>query len=54
MVREQTVTTPEGEPVPIVVDTLCVHGDTPAAVAILRAVREAFVNNGVMVMAFGA
>jgi len=51
MVREQSVTTPEGETIPIVVDTLCVHGDTPGAAAILYAVREALQQNNVTVMA---
>ncbi len=40
MVRDGSVTTPEGETIPLAVDTLCVHGDTPEAVAILRAVRD--------------
>jgi UPF0271 protein len=51
MVREQTVTPPEGETIPMPVDTLCVHGDTPVAVEILRAVRDVLQHNGVMVSA---
>ncbi|MBI5303330.1 MAG: 5-oxoprolinase subunit PxpA [Chloroflexi bacterium] len=50
MVRDQTVTTPEGETVPLVVDTLCVHGDTPEAVAILRAVREVLSKNDIEIL----
>jgi len=51
MVRAQTVTTPEGETIAMPVDTLCVHGDSPHAVEILRAVRAALQQNGVKVMA---
>lgn len=35
----------------LVVDTLCVHGDTPGAAAILRAVRAALVAEGIAVRA---
>lgn len=51
MVRDQTVTTPAGETIPLAVDTLCVHGDTPEAVAILRAVRETLESNSVSIVA---
>ena len=47
--RTQTVTTPEGETIAMPVDTLCVHGDSPAAVEILRAVRDLLQKNGVMI-----
>ena len=49
MVRAQTVTTPEGETIAMPVDTLCVHGDSPAALEILCAVRDAFLKNSVQV-----
>ena len=42
--------TPEGEKIVMPVDTLCVHGDSPAAVEILRAVRDALLKNGVQVV----
>jgi UPF0271 protein len=51
MARTQTVTTPEGETIAMPVETLCVHGDSPHAVEILRAVRAALQQNGVAVMA---
>lgn len=51
MVRDQTVTTPEGETIPLAVDTLCIHGDTPGAVEILRAVRATLENEGVEIRA---
>jgi UPF0271 protein len=49
--RAQTVTTPEGETISLVAETLCVHGDTPGAVEILRAVRAAFEQNGITIAA---
>ncbi len=50
MARAQTVITPEGETIAMPVETLCVHGDSPSAVEILRAVRAALQQNGVEVM----
>jgi len=49
MVRDGTVTTPEGATIPLAVDTLCVHGDTLEAAAILHAVREALAGAGAMI-----
>lgn len=46
------VTTWEGERQPLEVRTLCVHGDTPGAVALLRAVREALEADDVVLEAF--
>ena len=46
------VTAHDGSFVPLVVDTVCVHGDTPGAVAIARAVRDALAAAGVAVRAF--
>ena len=51
MVREQTVTMPEGDTIAMPVDTLCVHGDSPAAVAILSAVRQVLEQNGIEISA---
>lgn len=52
--RTQTVTTPTGETIPLSVETLCVHGDSPNAVEILRAVREALRSNGVRIVPLDA
>ncbi len=41
MVCDQCVITPEGDTVSLIVDTLCLHGDNPAAVENARAVRAA-------------
>lgn len=47
LVTNQAVTTPEGERVPLSVDTICIHGDHPAAVENARAVRELLERNGI-------
>jgi UPF0271 protein len=41
MVREQTVAALDGRVVPVQVDTLCVHGDTPGAAGLARGLRAA-------------
>jgi UPF0271 protein len=41
------VTAPDGTFLELEVDTLCVHGDTPGASAILRAARSALVSAGI-------
>src|SRR5207248_11343143 len=48
-VREGGVRARGGVFLQLPVDTLCVHGDTPGAAAILRAVRAALVSSGVAV-----
>jgi 5-oxoprolinase (ATP-hydrolysing) subunit A len=39
----------DGTPVPLEVDTICVHGDTPGAAALARAIRRALEGDGVRV-----
>ncbi len=51
---KQSVNTVEGETIALQVDTLCVHGDTPSAVQIARAVREALEQKGARVIPMGA
>jgi UPF0271 protein len=41
IVREGVALTPDGERVPVAADSLCIHGDTPGAVAIAAAIRRA-------------
>ena len=48
-VRDGGVRAHDGTFLPLPVDTLCVHGDTPGAPALLRAVREALAQAGVAV-----
>jgi 5-oxoprolinase (ATP-hydrolysing) subunit A len=52
MVMTGTVLSVDGSPVPVAVDSLCVHGDTPGAVAMARAVRRALEAEGVSVRPF--
>lgn len=47
-----TVVGPGGAPLPVPVDSLCVHGDTPGAVEIARRVRLALEQAGVELRAF--
>ena len=53
IVREGRVTASNGESIPLVVDTLCIHGDTPGAVEIARAVRQHLERAGVDVLPMG-
>lgn len=47
MVREGVVACATGETVPIVAETLCIHGDRPDAPTVARAVRDALAAAGV-------
>jgi UPF0271 protein len=49
---EGSVTALSGEAVPLKADTLCLHGDNPAATVAARAVRDALERAGVVVTAF--
>ena len=52
LVRDGRVRAHDGSFVSIEADTLCVHGDTPGAPALLRAVRAALVAEGIALRAF--
>lgn len=54
MVREGTVEAIDGSRVPLVIDTLCVHGDTPGAADLAARIRLALRDAGVDVKAVGA
>lgn len=49
LVREGVVTAVDGSEVHVEADTLCIHGDTPNAVALARAVRRALEEAGITV-----
>jgi UPF0271 protein len=49
MVRDQAVQAADGVRIPLRVDTLCVHGDTPGAAALAARLRAALVSAGVRV-----
>jgi UPF0271 protein len=53
MVCERTVETIDGRIVPLVVDTVCVHGDTPGAADLAARLRAALTEAGVEVKAAG-
>jgi UPF0271 protein len=53
MARDRTVVSIEGAVVPLEADTLCIHGDTPGAAALARAIRAALEANGVVVSPLG-
>jgi len=48
-----SVTAADGSSVPVVAESICCHGDTPGAVAIAAAVRQALTDAGVTLAAFG-
>ncbi|MGF1527251.1 MAG: LamB/YcsF family protein [Candidatus Competibacterales bacterium] len=50
MVRDQAVVARSGKVIPTPIDTLCVHGDEPTAVAVARAAREALLNAGIEIV----
>jgi UPF0271 protein len=54
MITEGTVTAVTGKVISLKIDTLCVHGDTPGAVGIARALREALEAAGVAVRSLAA
>ncbi len=54
MVTDGTVVALDGTVVDVRVDTLCVHGDNPEAVVLVRAVREGLVAAGVTLRSLGA
>ena len=54
MVRESRVTARNGADIPLRIDTLCVHGDTPGAASLARALRAGLEAAGVEIAAAGA
>jgi UPF0271 protein len=51
IVRDHCVGTIDGERIAVHADTICIHGDTPSAPALARAVRDALERAGVHVAA---
>ena len=54
IVRDGVVTASDGREVPLQIDTICVHGDTPGADASARELRRALAEAGIRVRAIGA
>lgn len=51
MLRDGVVRSVDGTDVEVRAETICVHGDTPGAVAFVRALRASLENNGVSIQA---
>lgn len=54
MVTAKKITAIDGAAVPITAETICVHGDTPGAVEMIKAIRQKLDGAGVQLKAFGA
>jgi UPF0271 protein len=52
MVTSSRVSAVDGSTIPITVESVCVHGDTPDAVAIASAVRDRLIADGIELKAF--
>jgi UPF0271 protein len=51
MLREKKVATVDGTDIPITVNTVCIHGDTPSAVSFVKALRAQLEGNGITIAA---
>ncbi len=54
MVRDRCVVAIDGTPVPLTVQTICVHGDTAEAIEMIRIIRTRLEQENVQLKAFGA
>ena len=52
LVRDGVIEAVDGSMVPVQADSICVHGDSPGAVAIARHIRERFEQEGVQIASF--
>ncbi len=52
MVKAGAIITESGKHIPVSIDTICLHGDTPTAVQIAQSVRDALEGAGVTVQTF--
>jgi len=52
MVQDNAITAASGKIIPVKIDTVCIHGDTPGAVEIARQVRAALEKNGIRIAPF--
>ena len=50
--NDRAVTTVSGKRIPLEIDTICVHGDEPSAVAMARTIRAKLEANGIAVASF--
>jgi len=54
MIEEQEIVTVTGKRLKVAIDTICVHGDNPAAVAMAKTVRETLEAAGIAIRPFKA
>ena len=54
MVKDESVISITGKEIPIHAQTICVHGDTPGAVDMVKALREALDKENIVLRAFGS
>jgi UPF0271 protein len=52
MIRDGIVLTATGQEIPLKIDTLCVHGDTPGAAELVKRIRAGFEAAGIQVRPF--
>jgi len=52
MVRDQAITSLSGKSIPVQIDTICVHGDTPGALDMARKIRQRLEAAGVTIAPF--
>jgi len=53
MVTEKRIVTKDGAEIEVMADTICVHGDNPAAVRLTKQIRESLISSGVEVVPMG-
>jgi UPF0271 protein len=53
MVQEKCVAAVDGTIVPLVFQTVCVHGDTPGGIAMIREIRRQLTEEGIRIASFG-
>jgi UPF0271 protein len=52
MINERRITAVDGTDIPLEADSICIHGDTPAAVSIARRLRDTLASRGVELKPF--
>ena len=50
MIKQKTVTTISGKTIPIIADTICIHGDGKHAVAFAKDIYDAIKNEGIGIL----
>lgn len=53
MARDHQVVAEDGTVIPLEVQTLCVHGDNPSAIALVRAIRQTLEAEGIRIRSMG-